>query len=48
MAVIGINYTGANYDYDSDDNRIENPGGLKYESVYVHSVKSQYKEIYHK
>jgi hypothetical protein len=36
MAVIGINYTGANYDYDSDDNRIENPGGLKYESVYVH------------
>jgi hypothetical protein len=36
MAVIGINYEGANHDYDENDERIETPGGLKYNSVYVH------------
>jgi hypothetical protein len=36
MAVIGINYEGANHDYDDNDERIETPGGLKYKSVYVH------------
>ena len=36
MAVIGINYEGANHDYDENDERIEIPGGLKYKSVYIH------------
>jgi hypothetical protein len=36
MAVIGINYEGANHDYDNNGERIETPGGLKYKSVYVH------------
>jgi hypothetical protein len=36
MAVIGINYEGANHDYDENDERIETPGGLKYQSVYIH------------
>jgi hypothetical protein len=36
MAVIGINYEGANHDYDENDERIETLGGLKYNSVYVH------------
>jgi hypothetical protein len=36
MAVIGINYEGANHDYDENDERIETPDGLKYNSVYVH------------
>jgi hypothetical protein len=36
MAVIGINYEGANHDYDNDGERIETPGGLKYQSVYIH------------
>lgn len=36
MAVIGINYEGANHDYDDNGERIETPGGLKYKSVYVH------------
>jgi hypothetical protein len=36
MAVIGINYEGANHDYDDNDERIETPGGLKYKSVYIH------------
>jgi hypothetical protein len=36
MAVIGINYEGANHDYDDNGERIETPGGLKYNSVYVH------------
>jgi len=36
MAVIGINYEGANHDYDNNGERIEIPGGLKYKSVYVH------------
>jgi len=36
MAVIGINYTGAEHDYDENDERIATPGGLVYESVYLH------------
>lgn len=36
MAVIGINYEGANHDYDKDGKRIETPGCLKYKSVYVY------------
>ena len=36
MAVIGINYEGANHNYDDNGERIETPGGLKYKSVYVH------------
>jgi hypothetical protein len=36
MAVRGINYEGANHDYDDNDERIETPGGLKYKSVYIH------------
>lgn len=36
MAVIGINYEGANHNYDDNGERIETPGGLKYNSVYVH------------
>jgi hypothetical protein len=36
MAVIGINYEGANHDYDENDERIETPGGLKYQLVYIH------------
>ena len=36
MAVIGINYDGFNHDYDENGERFEIPGGLKYESVYIH------------
>ena len=36
MAVIGINYEGANHKYDDNGERIETPGVLKYNSVYVH------------
>lgn len=36
MAVIGINYTGAEHDYDENNERIETTGGLIYESVYLH------------
>jgi len=36
MAVIGINYEGANHDYDKEGEHIETPGGLKYNSVYLH------------
>lgn len=35
MAFIGINYTGAEYDYNENYERIETPGGLVYESVYL-------------
>ena len=39
MAVIGINYSGTDHDYDKDGNRIEinpsDPSYLKYESVYI-------------
>jgi hypothetical protein len=40
MAVIGINYSGCDHDYDDNDDRIEidpsDPEYLKYESVYIH------------
>lgn len=36
MAVIGINYEGANHNYDEAGERIETPGQLKYKSVYLH------------
>lgn len=40
MAVIGINYSGCDHDYDENDERIEippsDPRYLKYESVYIH------------
>lgn len=40
MAVIGINYSGFDHDYDEDGNRIEidplSSSYLKYESVYIH------------
>lgn len=40
MAVIGINYSGCDHDYDDNDERIEispsDPRYLKYESVYIH------------
>jgi hypothetical protein len=36
MAVIGINYEGANHDYNKEGERIETPGGLKYKSVYLY------------
>lgn len=38
MAVIGINYSGCDHDYDDDGNRIElNPSTFKYESVRLHT-----------
>ena len=38
MAVIGINYSGCDHDYDEEDERIElNPSTFKYESVYLHT-----------
>ena len=40
MAVIGINYSGCDHDYDDDGNRIElNPSTFKYESVRLHIRK---------
>ena len=40
MAVIGINYSGCNHNYDDNGERIEidpsDPKYLKYESVYLH------------
>ena len=41
MAVIGINYTGAEHDYNENDERIETPGGLVYESVYLHYLDNK-------
>jgi hypothetical protein len=36
MAVIGINYSGADHTYDENDELVETPGQMKYESVYIY------------
>lgn len=42
MAVIGINYSGTDHDYDDDGNRIElNPSTFKYKSVRLHTEKEK-------
>ena len=46
MAVIGINYSGYDHDYDDNDERIEidpsDPSYFKYESVRLHTRKEKF------
>jgi hypothetical protein len=42
MAVIGINYSGTDHDYDDDGNEIKlNPSTFKYESIRLHFGKER-------
>ena len=49
MAVIGINYTGCNHEYNDENERIEitNPEKrLKYESVYIHCNDKKHDRVF--
>ena len=44
MAVIGINYSGCDHDYDENGNRIElNPSTFEYHGVYLHTENGKHK-----